>query len=83
MVGVHACVHACVFVCVCVGMSVSACVCACVCVCVCVRARVCMCGSLHCLIDEIVTLFKLTLFIYNSYTWLIVMFSLFVIALCQ
>ena len=45
--------------------------------CVCV----CVCGSLHCK-DEIVTSLNLTAFIYNFYTWLIVIcFGLFVTAL--
>ena len=39
------------------------------CVCVCV----CVCVSLHCM-NEIVTLFSLTLFIHNFYTWLVLMF---------
>ena len=58
------------------------------CVCVSVRARVhaCLyvsvCGSLHCT-NQIVTLLNLTLFIYNFYTWLIVMFCLFVNALYE
>ena len=37
----------------------------------------CVCGSLH-RMNEIVTLLNLTWFIYNFYTWLIVMFCLFV-----
>jgi len=36
-----------------------------------VRACVCMCVSLHCMKE---TLLNLTLFPYNFYTWLIVMF---------
>ena len=62
--------------CVCVRACVRVCVwCVCVCVCVCV----CLCVSLHCM-NETVTLLNLTLFINNLYTWLIVMFRLFVYA---
>ena len=77
----------CVCVCVCVCMHlVCVCVCVCVYVCVCmhlvcvwggVHTRVCVCVSLHCM-NENVTVLNLTLFIYNFFTWLIVMFCLFV-----
>ena len=47
-------------------------------VCVCVHEYVCACvrGGLQCM-NAIVTLLNLTLFTYNFYTWLIVMFCLF------
>ena len=48
-----------------------------VCVCVCAHVSVCVCGSLHCM-NEIVALLNLSWFIYNFYTWLIVMFCVFV-----
>ena len=41
---------------------------------------VCVCVSLQCM-NETVTLHNLTLFIYNLYTWLIVIFCIFVNAL--
>ena len=87
---VRVCVCACMHMCVCVCVRACVCVCMCVCMCVYVHACVCVCvheyawmracGSLHCM-NEIVTLLNLTLFIYNFYTWLFVMFCLFVNAL--
>ena len=68
---VRVCVRACVrvYVCVSVRAYVRACVRVCVCVCIWIGGD----GSLHCM-SEIVTLLNLTLFVYNFYTWLIVMF---------
>ena len=58
------------------------CVCVCVCMntCMCMHMCVCMCGLLHCM-NEVATLWNLTLFIYKFYTQLIVIFCLFVNAL--
>ena len=58
------------------------CVCVCVCVSVSVSVSVSVCGSLHCL-NEIVPLLKLTLSIYNFFTWLLVMYCLFLIAVYE
>ena len=46
----------------------------------CMRMHVCMCGLLHCM-NDVATLWNLTLFIYKFCTRLIVMFCLFVNAL--
>ena len=43
----------------------------------CMHMCVCMCGLLHCM-NEVATLWNLTLFIYKFCTRLIVMFCLFV-----
>ena len=43
---------------------------------------VCVCGHLHCM-NETATLWNLTLFIYNFYTWLTVMVCLFLNALSE
>ena len=68
--------------CVCVCARARACVCASVSTCV--RPRVCarVCNGSYCM-NEIVSLLILTLFIYNFYKWLIVMFCLFGSALCE
>ena len=75
------CVCVCVRACMHVHVHLSVCVCMHACVRACVRACVCVYGSLHCM-NEIVTLLNLT-FIYNFYTWLTVMFYLFVNALYE
>ena len=67
-----------VFVCV----RVCVCVCVCVCECLSTCARVCVheyervCGSLHCINESVIALNLTFIFIYNVYTWLIVMFCL-------
>ena len=81
---VRVCVRVCVCVCVCACVRacvrgvracvrVCVCVCVCVCMCVCVYVWVWVGVSLHCM-KQIVTLLNLSLFIYNFYTWLIVIF---------